>query len=284
MNKTISVIGGDLRQLTLYRELKKNGFSVFLHGFDRLKDADITDNTKLFSSDIIILPMPVTTDGVYINSVYSDSPITISRLLDEISPSAIVFGGQIKPMLSNLLKTKGITFFDYLNREELAVKNAVATAEGAISIAISETPYTVHNSRCLVLGYGRIGKILSKMLLGLGAKTTICARRLSDLALSDSFGFNSIPIKSLKNEISNYDIIFNTVPAMILDYDMLSLVNPDTLIIDLASKPGGVDFKFAKSSGVKAIWALSIPGKYAPVTSGKIIKDTIINILNELEV
>lgn len=284
MTKTISVIGGDLRQLTLYQELKKDGFSVLLHGFDKLKDVEIADISKIFSSDIIILPMPVTTDGIYINSVYSDSPVTLSRLLDEISPSAMVFGGQIKPIFAEKLTEKGIRYFDYLNREELAVKNAVATAEGAISIAVSETPHTVHGSKCLVLGYGRIGKLLAKMLNGLGAKTTVCARKLSDLAMIYGMGLNHIPLGNLKYEISDFDIIFNTVPAMILDYDMLSNVRPDALIIDLASKPGGVDFKFAKSAGVKAIWALSIPGKYSPVTSGKIIKDTIINILNELEV
>ncbi len=288
MFETVSVIGGDLRQLTLARLLLKEGYHLYLYGFDKDIMSDIPasgfDKNTALNSDIVILPVPVTFDGIYINSPYAESPISIEEFLNEINPSSIVFGGQIKPELAARLNEKGVAYRDYLKREELAVRNAVPTAEGAIEIAIAETPITLHGSKCLVLGYGRIGKILSKMLFGLGAQTFVEARKYADLAMIEGHGYEPLSLNELKSRIGEFDIIFNTVPAMILDDSLLRLIKKDALVIDLASKPGGVDMKSAKDIGVKVIWALSLPGKIAPVTSGAIIKDTIMNILNELEV
>ncbi len=288
MFETVSVIGGDLRQLTLANLLKNEGYHVFLYGFDK----DITLNTLfnetdtdfVLNSDIVILPMPVTFDGTTINSPYAKEAMSIDYFLDGINPSAIVFGGQIQPNLQKALEEKHIAYRDYLKREELSVKNAVPTAEGAIEIAIAETPITIHGSKCLVLGYGRIGKILAKDLYGMGAQTHVEARKYGDLALIESHGYEPLPIDDLGNRIHEFDIIFNTIPSLVLDDDVLPFVKKDALIIDLASKPGGVDFEAAKKYGVKVIWALSLPGKTAPVTSGDIIKETIMNIIKELGV
>lgn len=173
MFMTVSVIGGDLRQLTLAKLLKKEGYHIFLYGFDKNIDTGELENDEdvdyALSSDIIILPVPVTFDGENINAPYSKKELSIDEFLDGISPSALVFGGQIKPDIAKALDDKSIKYYDYLNREELAIRNSIPTAEGAIKIAIEETPITIHGSKCLVLGYGRIGKILSKMLAGLGA-------------------------------------------------------------------------------------------------------------------
>lgn len=285
MAKTVSVIGGDLRQLTLYKLLQKDGYNVLLYGFDKLYEVKCETNFELIkNSDIVILPMPVSTDKEHINAIYSSFPIKIGRVSQCLSSASLVFGGQIGDELLLKLSQRGVKCFDYLNREELAISNAVPTAEGAINIAISETPYTIHNSSCLVIGYGRIGKILSKMLSGLGANVTVAARNHTALAQAAGFGHNTALISELSEIIGWQNIIFNTVPHLMLNYHMLKLISDDALIIDLASRPGGVDFEAAKQFNVKVIWALSLPGKIAPETSGKIIKATIINILNELEV
>ncbi len=288
MFMTVSVIGGDLRQLTLARLLKKEGYHIFLYGFDKnieIDDLEIEDDVDYaLSSDIVILPVPVTFDGETINAPYSKKPLTISEFLDGITHSALVFGGQIKKELAEALDDKSIKFYDYLKREELAIRNAIPTAEGAIKIAIEETPITINGSNCLVLGYGRIGKILSKMLSGLGANVTVEARKYADLAMIEGHGFEPLALGKLKNAIDKFDIIFNTIPTMILNNDVLKSINKNALIIDLSSKPGGVDFESAKALGLHVIWALGLPGKIAPVSSGGIIKDTIMNILHELEV
>ena len=131
MFHTVSIIGGDLRQLTVGKELKKEGFHVFLHGFDKYTGDTELDEDELdfiLCSDIIVLPVPVTFDGCVINSPFSDSPLPIDELLDGINPSALVFGGQIKPNFQNALNEKSIKYCDYLTREELAVRNAVPAA------------------------------------------------------------------------------------------------------------------------------------------------------------
>ena len=126
MRKNISVIGGDLRQLTLYRELASEFACAALYGFERLTEC-ADDISALQKADVVVLPMPVTTDGANVNAVYADKPLGLDLITKNISPSAVVFGGQIKPALAKTLSDKGIMYFDYFKREELAVKNAVPT-------------------------------------------------------------------------------------------------------------------------------------------------------------
>ena len=121
------------------------------------------------------------------------------------------------------------------------------------------------------------------MLCGIGAKVTVSARKRKDLAQISAFGYEGVPIWELHDYIGKFDIIFNTVPSMILDRDLLTKVHRHCLIIDLASKPGGVDFAAAHEAGLKTVHALSLPGKVAPDTAGDIIKDTILNILDEMK-
>lgn len=288
MFRTVSVIGGDLRQLTIAGMLAADGYDVIIYGFDRdIKTDNLTHADNLsaaLDSEIIILPVPVTFDNIKVNMPFSDEVLTLKSLTDGINPLSIVFGGRISRTLSSELESRGIMHRDYMKRDELAIRNAVPTAEGAIEIAISETPITLHGSKCLVMGYGKVGKVLARFLDGLGANTYVEARKYADLALIESHGCIPLTMKEAKTRINEFDVIFNTIPALVLTKDVLSGVNPDSLIIDLASKPGGVDFESARELGVKVIWALSLPGKVAPVTAGIIIKDTITNMLSELEV
>lgn len=278
----ISVIGGDLRQLTLARLLKEDGYSVKIAGFDKGLENTHKAPENFWESDVLILPIPASHDGLTVNAPYSEAPIPI--LPEKLSVNSLILGGNISKQLESIFDSANVKYIDYLKREELMIKNAIPTAEGAIEIAMEEMPITLHGSRCLVVGYGRIGKILSSMLKGIGASVTVSARKHSDLAWIESRGFDSLHNIRLKESISEFDVVFNTVPALILDDAVLKNINPDTLIIDLASKPGGVDFALAKDLGLKVIWSLGLPGKAAPITSGKIIKDTVINILKEMEV
>lgn len=278
----ISVIGGDLRQLTLAKLLAEDGYTVKIAGFDKGPGTFSQTPPDIWESNVIILPIPASHDGITVNAPYSENPILINT--DVLLKNTLILGGGISDKLAAVLESAKVKYIDYLKRDELMIQNAIPTAEGAIEIAFSEMPVTLHSSSCLVVGYGRIGKILSAMLKGIGANVTVSARKCPDLAWIGSLGYTPIHNSDLINEISRFDVIFNTVPAMILDKAILKNVHPDTLIIDLASKPGGVDFITAKDLGLKVIWSLGLPGKVAPITSGKIIKDTVINILNEMEV
>ncbi len=289
MNRKILILGGDLRQFTVASEFKKDGFDVSVFGFNKntpfvpfyiyndLKAA-INDN------DIIILGIPVSRDNVYLNAPYSEEDIKISEITNCLDSSKIVFGGIIYKSLENSLKEKDILNFDYGIREELNIENVIPTVEGALSIAINETPFTLHGANVLVAGFGRIGKILSKALSSLGAFVTVSARKIEDLSWIDCFSYKKIKTKNIYENINKYDIIFNTIPYMVIDEECLKRVKKNAVIIDLASNPGGVDFKYARLLDLKVIRALSLPGKVAPETAGKIIKNTINNILSELGV
>ena len=246
MFETVSVIGGDLRQLTLARLLREEGYHVFLYGFDKDIQLDSSecepDTDYVLGADIIILPVPVTFDGVTINSPYAKNAMSVEELLDNVNTSAIVFGGQIQPALQKAFEENHIAYRDYLKREELSIKNAIPTAEGAIEIAISETPITIHGSKSLVLGYGKIGKILAKDLYGMGAQTYVEARKYADLAMIEGHGYEPLSLENLESHIHEFDIIVNTVPALILTDEMLKRVKKDDNRPRFKARRGGFLF------------------------------------------
>lgn len=287
----IAFIGGDMRQVRAINRISESGREVAVFGFNRdvihKMDNSVVkaENIAAIPSDIrvFVLPLPYSMDGENIKAPFFDGTITISELLRAIPPESVLLAGRADARLEALAEVYGIKLIDYFKREELMVLNAVPTAEGAIQLALEETPHTLCGSECLVTGYGRIGKILAHMLSGLGANVSVAARKLGDAAAADSFGYRGIQMWKLHDVVDRFDVIFNTVPYMIFDGDMLRRIRRETLLIDLASKPGGVDFDFAARKDIKVIQALSLPGKVAPDTAGDIIKDTILNILDELE-
>ena len=155
------------------------------------------------------------------------------------------------------------------------------TAEGAIECAMREYEGTISVSKCLVTGFGRIGKILAHKLVLLGANVTVSARKPSDLAYVKALGYNAINTENLRT-VKRFDIVFNTIPRLIFDRELLMNTDTNTLIIDLASLPGGVDFDTAEKLGIYAVRALSLPGKCAPKTAGEIIKTTVFDIIKEV--
>ena len=153
---------------------------------------------------------------------------------------------------------------------------------GPIQIAIENTNKIIHGSNVLILGFGRIGKVLARKLAGLSVKVTCAARKDEDLAWIQAYGHKATNINNLGENLKEYDIIINTIPHMILTEQKLKNVKKECLLIDLASNPGGIDKKAIKDMNLKLIWALSLPGKVAPTTSAEFIKETIYNILKEI--
>lgn len=277
MSKTICIIGGDLRQKRLFEVLSKDGYQVFSEGlgeeefyFDDLKKADI-----------VIFPIPMSFDNVYINAPFCRQKISIKSVLDHLNMDCLVLGACISKETEDMLTRKGLSFEDYFGREELIVKNAIPTAEGALEIALSEMPTTIFGSKCLVTGFGRVGKVMAKKLKALDADVTVSARKYGDFAWIEEAGLKPIHTEDLSLFVKDFDLIINTVPSLILTEEILKRVKDEALIIDLASKPGGVDFSAAKRLGKNVIWALSLPGKTAPLTAGDIIKEAVVNILSE---
>ena len=286
MIKKISIIGGDLRIVKLAEMLIEEGVEVFSYGLEK---ADIQDLNRCKSleeaiekADIILGPIPFSSNSKTINTPFGNKKILVEEFLESISGKTLV-AGNVKQNVYDLSDEHNVKLIDISKREEFAVLNAVSTAEGTIKIAIEETLKNLHGSNVLIMGFGRIGKILSNMLKGLGAKVACEARRSSDLAWIKAYGYEPISIVNLKENLNRFDVIINTIPYIILDKDNLENVKKDALVIDLASNPGGVDRDAIKEKQIKFIWALSLPGKVAPITSAEFIKETLYNIYSELK-
>lgn len=283
---TFGIIGGDKRQLAAARMIASDGYTIYLSCFEKLEQLLGTFGGSLgieeciLCSDVILLPLPVTKDGGTLNTPFAEKKVLLNDEFAKLFRGKIVFC----PMKEKLIKSsrywQDVKVYDFFNREEMQVCNAVPTAEGAIEIAMREYLGTINGSKCLITGYGRIGKVLAQMLKGIGADVFVSARRKESLAWIKLNGYTPVDNNNLINS-GEFDIIFNTVPAQILDAHIMAKIATNALIIDLASLPGGVDFESAKRMGIPTIHALSLPGKVAPKTSGEIIKNTIFNILEE---
>lgn len=274
---TFAIVGGDMRSYYLAKALKRDGFNTKLCGFDKLTD-ESCEIAAALDSDILILPVIPFKNGKNVSSPYSEHNIDLSEYSDKLKNKTI-FTGKTE-IFSNLFPVNDSRLYSYSEREDFSVRNAVPTAEGAIAEAMKHSDSTINGSQVLITGYGRIGKVLSEMLRGMGADVTISARKKSDLAWIKLNGFNC-EVTGDFTDINRYGIIFNTVPSMVFDKNILDNINSDILIIDLASKPGGVDFEAAEKLGIKTIHALSLPGKTAPKSAGEIIESTILDILEE---
>lgn len=285
MIKQIAVIGGDLRIVKLVEMLEKENYLISTYGLEKAKDVTTKCSSMeecIKDADIVLGPLPLSSNGEYINTPFSENKIAIDDLLNNIEGKTFI-AGSIKQEVYDKINGKNITVFDIVKREELAVLNAISTAEGAIQIAINETPRNVHGNNVLVLGFGRIGKVLSKMLDGIGAHVACEARKTTDLAWIKAYGYEPINLIELKEHLHKFDIIINTIPYIVLTKEMLQEVKEDALIIDLASNPGGVDRNAIKELGIKFNWALSLPGKVAPITSAEFMKETLLNMFKEID-
>lgn len=291
MNKNFAIIGGDFRLINLAKMISKDT-KVYIYGQEKYEDFLIKEKNlnicnsleeAIKNSKIVISSIPFSKDGIDIYAPFSNNSIRINDLV-EFLDDKIFFAGSIQEYFYQLvIDNKNLQVVDLMQEEDLTVLNTIATAEGTISEIIENTDINIHGSKILVLGFGRVAKVLAKKLLALDAKVTCAARKDKDFAWMEALGLEQTNINNLGENLGQYNVIINTVPKLILDENRLQYVKKDILLIDLASKPGGIDQNVCKSLGLKSIWALAIPGKVAPVTSAIYIKNTIYKILKKEE-
>ena len=240
----IWVVGGDMRQAKMAELLAADGHTVHTFALDRLgelsegviAEEDLSGATL---ADCVVLPLPVTGEGTLLNTPLSEGCHPLSGILDTLRPGQAICAGRVSDEIRAMAAQRWLALQDYFAREELAVANAVPTVEGAIQIAMEELPITLHAARVLVIGYGRLGKLLSHRLAALGARVSVAARSWSDLAWIEAYGYGVEHSAQLEGWLCCYDLVINTVPALILDRAALADLRPGCLVIDLASKPGG---------------------------------------------
>ena len=288
LERAISVVGGDLRIVKLIEMLIKDGYKVYTYALENSEDLQNIEGVEMCPTleetvnyaRVVVGPIPLSSDRKKLSTPFGRNSIEIDEFIKVLKGKYLIAGNIT---IKDILDSNHIPFTDLLKREEFSVLNTIATAEGTIQIAMEETQRTIHGTKVLIMGFGRIGKVLAKMLDGIGAKVYCEARKNEDIAWIKAYGYQPIHLNYLNDRINQFDIIINTIPFPILDTTRLSLLKKDVVIVDLASNPGGVDRKAAKEKGLKVIWALSLPGKVAPLTSAEYIKETIYHVLKELE-
>ena len=278
MERTFAVLGGDRRQQLLARFLRRDGRRVVTWGLG--EKADLMD--QIGQADCIILPLPVTKDGERLFSPLCEETVELDALWPLLREK-LVLAGNAGEALKELAALHQVELLDYFHREEVQIANAVPTAEGAVAVAIEATDITLQGARCLVIGAGRIGTLLAQRLSALGADVTVSARKQEDLAWIRAFGWKTVETGTLEMVLREMDVVFNTVPARILDRSRLALLKEDGVVIELASAPGGFDPAEAKALGVTAVSAGGLPGKTAPAAAAAVIRDAVYHILEERE-
>ena len=281
---SFGVLGGDQRQVALAEALAADGATVYTHGLERAEPIPGTKAVGLEElagkSSVVLLPMPATTDGKRLNAPFATREIPLDDTFAGYLVHKTVYGG----MMGRVTKTSAlwdeVEWDDYSIRDEFSIRNAVPTAEGAVEIALRESRDVLLGKKVLVVGYGRIGKVLSRMLHSLGAQVTVSARRERDFAWIHTLGMRAVCTGNLA-DCADFSLVFNTVPAVVLTSRFLAKLPRGAKIIDLASAPGGADLEAASRLGIPVIQALSLPGKTAPVEAGRIIRDTVYHMLEE---
>ncbi len=282
----ILVVGGDARVIEVIHRLSEMDASIRLLGFEQLEQSISGveqanfEPASFMDMDAVVLP-PIGTDSAgRIESDYSDQELVLTDDHIRMLPKhAKIYAGMINPYLNQLCEQANIDAVPLFQRDDVAIYNSIPTAEGAIMMAIRETDFTIHGSVCMVLGMGRTGMTLARVLAALGAKVRAGVHKPEQFARAFELGFAPFYTSELALQASDVNLIFNTIPHMIITAQVIAHIPREAVIIDLASKPGGTDFRFASRRGIKALIAPGLPGIVAPKTAGQIIARTLSGLI-----
>lgn len=289
---TIVFLGGDARQLEVIGKCTELDATVKVTGFELLQQPlpgvsrEKLTTELMAGADVLILPvMSCDANGVVSSSFSDDKLILREEHVAALPDHALIYTGVAKPFLLSLCKQHDRKLIQVLDRDDVAIYNSIPTAEGALMLAIQNTDITIHGSTCMVLGMGRTGFTIARTLQGIGANVMMGVRRSDQFARAHEMGWKPFLTTDLASMVSGVDLIFNTIPTMIITAQILSRISPKAVIIDLASAPGGTDFRFAEKRGIKALLAPGLPGIVAPRTAGIIMANCICqSVLEEFKI
>lgn len=286
-----AVLGGDMRQVYLVEELAHHANRVLYYALCGIPDerhcsaefvtAASSIEEMCNSAPCIICPIPFCGTKNRLNQSAFEEDLPAERILAELQEGQSFVAGCVPENFKEQAERKGVRVFDLMKDESLPFFNSIATAEGAVCEAIRRSPVNLHHSSCAVLGFGKCGSMITQYLKGMFCEVYVVTdpedERAKAALIADQIG----TIKEFESCVGNFDFIFNTIPAPVVTARLLSRMKSTVTIIDIASAPGGVDYIAARKLGVNAALCLGLPGKYAPSSSAKAVKETIERILKE---
>ncbi|KML43819.1 dipicolinic acid synthetase subunit A [Cytobacillus firmus] len=284
----IAVIGGDARQLEIIRKLTELDAKLALIGFEQLDHAfsgavkEKIDEVDFTNIDAIILPVPGTGLEGQIETIFSNEKVIFEEeILAQTPAHCTVYSGITNSYLTGVTKSADRRLVQLFERDDVAIYNSIPTVEGTIMMAIQHTDFTIHGSNIAVIGLGRVGMSVARTFHALGAKVKVGARKSEHIARITEMGLTPFYLKEIEDAVKDVDICINTAPHLVVTASVISKMPTHTLIIDLASKPGGTDFRYAEKRGVKALLAPGLPGIVAPKTAGQILANVLSQLIKE---
>ncbi|MEH7222611.1 dipicolinic acid synthetase subunit A [Bacillus sp. JJ1566] len=285
----VAIIGGDARQLEVIRKLIELDARLSLIGFDQLDHGftgaskERLDEIDFRDIDAIILPVSGTNSEGEVETIFSNETVVLTEeILSQTPEHCVVYSGISNSYLDGIINATNRNLVRLFERDDVAIYNSIPTVEGTIMMVIQHTDITIHNSNVAVLGLGRVGMSVARSFAALGAHVKVGARKTEHIARISEMGLTPFQLSNLSEEIKDIDVCINTVPKLIVTANVISKMPAHTLIVDLASKPGGTDFRYAEKRGIKALLAPGLPGIVAPKTAGQIVANVLSQLLLEL--
>ncbi|WP_069799959.1 dipicolinate synthase subunit DpsA [Tepidibacillus sp. HK-1] len=284
----MAFVGGDARQLEVIKKCIEMDATITLIGFDNLESKFVGVHQKDLEPDIflnvdaVILPIVGTDEEGNVESIFSQKKLVLTEEhLSKLPKKAKIYTGMAKPYLKKICNDLQIELVELLDRDDVAIYNSIPTVEGTLMMAIQNTDFTIHGSNSIVLGFGRTGITLARILQALGAHVKVGARRPEHIARIYEMGMVPFYVSQLEQVVYDVDLLFNTIPETVVTAKVIAAMPHHSLIIDLASKPGGTDFRYAEKRGIKALLAPGLPGIVAPKTAGQIIANVLTRLVLE---
>lgn len=273
-----AVIGGDRRQVYLAKELARGARCVCCYGLC----AEIASVPRAASlpelcgaAPCLIAPVPLCKNGDFLNQSALEEPLPIEQFLQNLKSGQSFFAGCVPESFQSAAEKKGVRVFDLMEDPQLSYFNTLATAEGAVCEAIKRSPVNLHQSACAVLGYGKCGRTLSRYLKGMFCRVSVVTDPEEERTEAALFADRVFTLEEFGTRAGEFDFVFNTIPALVVTGEILTKMKLSIVIVDIASAPGGVDFKAAEELGVSAVLCPGLPGRYAPLSSAKAIRVVI---------
>lgn len=274
--RTVALLGGDKREIEVATALAAV-FAVRCFGLpgDMLAASNVhccaSLDEALSGAEAVLLPMAGVKENGLLYAPLAGEVKVDRNDLALLKAGTPVLVGVASAYLKEMCAELHLPLYEVAEHDLVAIPNAVPTAEGTLELIMRETDVTVNGLRVLVLGFGRVGEALAIRLKCLGAEVTVANRGERRRQQAKSHGFALCSWHDLSTGLQAADVVVNTVPAPVLGKDLLKALSPGALVVDLASGSGGTDFAAAADLGIKALHALSLPGKVAPKSSGQIL-------------
>lgn len=276
----VTVVGGDARQISVAEALAKLFKRVKIFGHPQLTvpqpiECSFDLKEALDEAMVVLLPIGGMNEAGSVWSYKGEPRIDFGKYLAALRAGTLIVTGSLTNNWLEIAESFKLKVLQYADDDEIAILNSIPTAEGTLQFAMEELPITIHGSNVIIIGFGRVGISLARVFKALGAIVTVTARRKAALARATEMACTAVLLDHWAEHAGLADLIINTVPALVIDDKIITKLAPQTVIIDLASAPGGTDFAAAKRQNIKAILAPGLPGLVAPKTAGAILAATL---------